>query len=285
MNFRNISLVAAIAIALGAVGYGLGVNNQSDDLSVAQQAEIKALVESTIASTAVGGASPEVAQGLSDGQISQTEALIRNHLISNPEIISEAFDALQAREAQNELVAQASAIGDNAELIFSSTRHVVLGNPDGDVTLVEFFDYNCGFCKRAMADLQRLLDEDPSLRVVLKEFPVLGEGSVEAARVSVAVNMTAPERYKEFHFALLSERGTVDGNRALAVAEELGLDAGALQALMETDEVREAINEVYEIAGDLNLSGTPTYVTVNEVVVGAVGYETLRSKIAEIRTN
>jgi len=89
MNFRNISLVAAIAIALGAVGYGLGVNNQSDDLSVAQQAEIKALVESTIASTAVGGASPEVAQGLSGGQISQTEALIRNHLISNPEIISE----------------------------------------------------------------------------------------------------------------------------------------------------------------------------------------------------
>ncbi len=112
--------------------------------------------------------------------------------------------------------------------IFNSPRGVVLGNKDGDVTFVEFFDYNCGYCKRAMADMLDLMKNDPKLKVVLKEFPVLSEGSVEAAKVAVAVRMQDPsgKKYLDFHQKLLGGRGPADKARAMAAAKEAGLDTG-----------------------------------------------------------
>ncbi|MEO8668928.1 MAG: DsbA family protein, partial [Bauldia sp.] len=122
-----------------------------------------------------------------------------------------------------------------------------------------------------------------NLRVVLKEFPVLGEGSVAAAQVAVRVNQIAPERYAEFHDKLISERGQVNGERALAVAEEMGLDRKAIAAAVDSAEVKATITEVYDLAGKLSLTGTPSYVTAKEVVVGAVGYDSLKQKIEEAR--
>ncbi len=157
----------------------------------------------------------------------------------------------------------------------------MLGNPQGDVTLVEFFDYNCGYCKRAMTDMLDLMKTDPKLKVVLKEFPVLGEGSTQAAQVAVAVRMQdkTGKKYLEFHQKLLGGRGPADKARALAVAKEVGLDMARLEKDMASDEVKNTLAESFKIAEALGLNGTPSYVIGNEVVVGAVGLPTLKEKV------
>jgi protein-disulfide isomerase len=278
-------MVVAAALGFGAFGYFYGARSDG-----AGEAETIALIEKYMdarPAASVGAAdtssSPAAATSSGGEQVAANRDLIREHLLANPEIIRDAIAELQRKEQEAEVAAQASIIDGEKDLIFASSRQVVIGNPDGDVTLVEFFDYNCGYCKRANADMKRLLAEDQNLRVVLKEFPVLGDGSVEAAHVGVAVNMTTPDKYLEFHDALLSERGSVDGDRALAVAAEMGLDAAKLRETMASPEVQSTIAEVYEIAQKLSLTGTPSYVTANEVVVGAVGYDALKAKIEEVR--
>jgi protein-disulfide isomerase len=223
------------------------------------------------------------ADGLSDAQRAQVEGIIKEYLIAHPEVIKDAMDELQRRQDEAEQAQQVSAIKDNSSTLFSSSRQVVLGNPKGDVTLVEFFDYNCTYCKRAHADLKELLANDKNLRVVLKEFPVLGEGSVEAANVAVAVNLVAPDKYWDFHDAMLTERGQANGDKAIAVAEELGINKSKLMAAMKSPEVKATIAESYDLANKLSLTGTPSYVTPKEVVVGAVGYDALKEKIGMAR--
>jgi protein-disulfide isomerase len=120
------------------------------------------------------------------------EEIIREYLLANPEVIEEAITALREKREAAERVAQSRTIEEKAELIFNSKNQMVLGNPDGAITLVEFFDYNCGYCKRALSDMNALLETNPDLRIVMKEFPILSEGSLEAARISVAVKDIAP---------------------------------------------------------------------------------------------
>jgi len=147
--------------------------------------------------------------------------------------------------------------------------------------MVEFFDYNCAFCKRALSDMLDLLKTDPDLKFVLKEFPVLGEGSVEAARVAVAARMqdSSGKKYIEFHQKLLGGRGPADKTHALAVAKEVGFDMARLEKDMASDEVKNTIDEDMKLADALGVSGTPSYVIGDEVVVGAVGLDELREKI------
>jgi protein-disulfide isomerase len=161
----------------------------------------------------------------------------------------------------------------------------VLGNPQGKVTMVEFFDYNCAFCKRALADMLDLLKTDTDLKFVLKEFPVLGPGSVEAAHVAVAARMQDPsgKKYMEFHQKLLGGRGPADKMRALAVAKDVGFDMTRLEKDMNSDEVKATIEENMKLADALGVSGTPSYVVGDEVVVGAVGLDELRAKIKSER--
>jgi protein-disulfide isomerase len=162
---------------------------------------------------------------------------------------------------------------------------VVLGNAKGDVTLVEFFDYNCGFCKGALPQMMSLLKDDTNLRVVLKEFPVLGPGSVEASKVAVAVRMQdkTGKKYLDFHQKLLGGRGKADMARALAVAKEVGMDMGRLEKDMASDEARASLEESLKLAETLGLNGTPSYVVGDDVMIGAVGLDALRSKISTVR--
>jgi protein-disulfide isomerase len=203
------------------------------------------------------------------------ETIVREYLLANPEILQEAFAALERKQAAEQEAQRVAAIQDQRDVIFNSTRQVVLGNADGDVTLVEFFDYNCGYCKRAMGDLTRLLKERPEVRVVLKEFPVLGRGSTEAAQVAIAVNAVAPERYLDFHTALLGHEGPVDRAAALDVVEKLGLPLDKISEVMAGPLVSETIEEVYGLANALGINGTPSYVIGDKVLVGAVGYDTI----------
>src|SRR5215831_8809522 len=132
---------------------------------------------------------PVAADEFSAPQKSEIERIVKEYLVSHPEVLQDAIAELDKRQAAADIEKAKAAVAGNTETLFNSSRQVVLGNPAGDVTMVEFFDYNCGFCKRALADMLALMKDDPKLKVILKEFPVLGPGSIEAAKVAVAVRM------------------------------------------------------------------------------------------------
>jgi protein-disulfide isomerase len=231
------------------------------------------------------GAFASDAQSISGSQRSEIEKIIREYLIKNPEVLQEAIGELEKKQAAAEAEKHSNAVRDNAQALFSSPRHVVIGNPQGDVTFVEFFDYNCGYCKRAMSDMFTLLKDDAKLKVVLKEFPVLGPGSVEAAQVAVAVHMQdkTGKKYLEFHTKLLGGRGQADKARALAVAKEVGLDMNRLEKDMAGPEVKATLQEAFKLAEALGLNGTPSYVIGSDVVVGAIGLAGLQQKVNTAR--
>jgi protein-disulfide isomerase len=226
------------------------------------------------------------AQPFSSEQRGEIEKIIRDYLLRNPELLQEVIQEMERRQAQADADKHREAIKQNAEAIFNSKRQIVLGNPQGDVTMVEFFDYNCGFCRKALADKIELMKADPKLRLVLKEFPVLGEGSTQAAQVAVAVRMqdkTAGKKYFEFHQKMFASRGQIDKARALAVVREIGFDAARAEKDMNSDEVRLTLEEGFKLAEALGINGTPTYVLNGQVVVGAVGVEKLREAINTAR--
>src|SRR6476620_8681748 len=225
------------------------------------------------------------AQAISDAQRGDIEKIIREYLIAHPEVLQDAMAELEKKQAADEAAKAQSAVKDNAETIFNSSRQVVTGNPQGDVTFVEFFDYNCGYCKRAMEDMFALMKSDHKLKVVLKEFPVLGPGSVEAARVAVAVRMQdkTGKKYMDFHQKLLSGRGQADKARELAVAKQDGLDATQIERDMASDEVKVTLEESVKLAEKLGLNGTPSYVIGTNVVIGAVGLDKLKENVNTAR--
>src|SRR6201990_1047563 len=229
----------------------------------------------------VGAPVSASAQSFTDTQRGDIEAIVRSYLIAHPEVLEEAMNELQKRQTAAETAKHEASIAQNAEVIFNSPRGVTLGNKDGDVTFVEFFDYNCGYCKRAMADMLDLLKDDPKLKVVLKEFPVLSEGSVEAARVAVAVRMQDPtgKKYLDFHQKLLGGRGLADKARAMAAAKDAGLDVARIEKDMASPEARATIEEDFQLAESMGMNGTPSYVVGKQVVVGAIGLDGLREKI------
>ena len=221
------------------------------------------------------------ADEFSASQRGEIERIVREYLIAHPEVIQEAMTELEKRQTAADAEKHKAAVKQYAQALFTSPRQVVLGNPNGNVTFVEFFDYNCGYCKRAMDDMLTLLKDDPKLKVVLKEFPVLGPGSVEAAQVAVAVRMQdkTGKKYLEFHQKLLGGRGQADKARALAVAKDIGLDMGRLEKDLASPEVKATLQESFKLAEALGLNGTPSYVIGDNVVVGAVGLDALKEKV------
>ena len=235
---------------------------------------------------ALCGMGPTVsAQSISGSQRGEIEAIVRQYLIAHPEVLEEAMAELNKRQTAAEAEKHEASVDKNAATIFNSPRGVVLGNKDGDVNFVEFFDYNCGYCKRAMADMLDLMKSDPKLKVVLKEFPVLSQGSVEAAQVAVAVRMQDPggKKYLEFHQKLLGGRGPADKAHAMAAAKEAGLDLARIEKDLASPEVRATIEENFKLAEAMGMNGTPSYVIGKQVVIGAVGVESLKEKIGIAR--
>jgi protein-disulfide isomerase len=220
-----------------------------------------------------------------DAKRAEFERFIKDYLAEHPEAIQEALDVLESRKAAAKAEQQKAAIKANYTELFASSRQVTLGNRNGDVTLVEFFDYNCGYCKRALSDLIELMQADPKLKVVLKEFPILGPGSVEAARVAVAVRMqdAGGSKYLAFHRKLLENRGQNDKARALAAAQEVGLDMARLERDMGSDEIAKSIDETTRLAKALGINGTPGYVVGDHVIIGALGQQVLKDKVAAAR--
>jgi protein-disulfide isomerase len=240
-----------------------------------------ALAVAVLATTAL----PARAQSFSDTQRGEIERIVKDYLIGHPEVLQEVITELEKRQSDAEAAKHREGVKQYSQALFHSPRQVTIGNRQGDVTLVEFFDYNCGYCKRALSDMLNLMKEDPKLRVVLKEFPVLGPGSVEAAQVAVAVRMQDPsgKKYLEFHQKLLSGRGQADRAHALAVAKEVGLDVARIEKDMTGEEAKATLEENMRIAEALGLNGTPSYVIGSDVVIGAVGLTALKEKVGVAR--
>lgn len=213
----------------------------------------------------------------------EVEGIIRDYLLKNPEVLLEVQEALEAKQKEEQRLASLGVIKDNKEEIFNSTFDGIVGNPNGKVTIVEFYDYNCGFCKRAMEDMRTLTAADPELRFVLKEFPILSPDSQKASVVSMAFHLMMPEKYGEFHKALLGGEGRATEATALKVALSLGADEAELRAKMQDPSIVEALSKTYDLANKLAITGTPSYVVGNEVVFGALGPEVLAEKIAEAK--
>jgi len=216
-------------------------------------------------------------------QKQEVEKIVRDYLLANPEVLDEAFKALQDKRAKETLAKQAEVIAKSSDLLFKSANQMVLGNPDGPITMVEFFDYNCGYCKRAVADMVALLNANPDLKIIMKEYPILAQGSLEAARVSVALKDVAPAQYLAFHQELFNRPGVADMTKALEVAKGLGVDVDKLKQAAGATDVSANIKEVHALADALGISGTPSYVIGKEVVPGALGFDALQEKVDAMR--
>ncbi len=212
------------------------------------------------------------------------EMIVREYLLSNPEILIEMQDVLQAKQQQQTAATQKQTLEAKKEAIYSSPHQIEIGNPEASVTVVEFFDYNCGFCMRALDDMNRMLDSNKEVRFVLKEFPILGPASVEAHQVSMAVSKVLPDQYAQFHIDLLGLSGRKDGARAVELALAMGADEATLRAEMEKPYIAEALDEVQAIAAGLGIGGTPSYIIGDEVVFGAVGFDELSQRVDQLTT-
>ena len=282
MSRVTLALVALVGILAGALGYSVLNRPVPQTDTVAVQAMInEALIQydaKRVTEAPVVVPSQDVAQI----DPATLNPMIESFLMSDPKILQRLSVALDTTVRAEERAQAGGAIASMRDKIFNDPGQVVLGNPDGDVTLVEFFDYNCGYCRNALPDLATLLAEDPNLRVVLKEFPILSNESIDAARVAVLVGESDVD-YWTFHEALFTSRGQVDKNVALSAATDLGLSAVSLELDMNSEAVAKKIQTSYEIAKALNITGTPTYIIGDEVIPGAIGIEELKTRIANMR--
>ena len=200
-------------------------------------------------------------------------ALVRQALLDDPTILEEAIAALETLRANEETQQVVQIIADNAGLLFDDVNASVIGNPNGSITLVEFLDYNCGFCKRAHDDVMRLIAENPDVRVVVKDFPVLGPGSLEAAQVAVAYRSMGGDMTMFIDAMMREQDEPASGDLARRIASDLGADANALTAAMESPTLMEPIAEAYALAEQLGIRGTPAFIVGEERIMGAVGID------------
>ena len=221
----------------------------------------------------------------SESKKTEIGEIIKSYLMSHPELIQDALNELDKKQRDAEAQAQKSAVTALSPELIKAENGIVLGNPSGDVTLVEFFDYNCGYCKKSLADIMGLMKTDPKLRVILRDFPVLGPDSVEASRVALAVRgQLSGAKYMEFHQKLLETRGRVGKDRALEVAQSLGADLTKIEKDIESAEIKKLLGSTMRAADQLRIGGTPAFVVADGVIVGAVGQDALADTIKSART-
>lgn len=280
MSRVTLAFVALVGILAGAVGYSVLNRPAPQTDTVAVQALIDQAISAYDAKRiAEASSAPQDVAAIDPAVLNP---LIESYLLSDPKILQRMSVALDTTLQAEQIEQSSTAIASMQEAIFNDPGQVVLGNPDGDVTLVEFFDYNCGYCRAALPDMATLLAEDPNLRVILKEFPILSNESIDAARVAVLVG-DADVDYWTFHETLFTSRSQVDKQVALAAAADLGLSPVSLELDMGTEAVSQTIQTSYEIARALNITGTPTYIIGNEIIPGAIGIDELRGRIANMR--
>jgi len=213
----------------------------------------------------------------------QIEEVVRAYLMRHPEVLIDALTAYQQRKEQDERAAQKVAFSNARSVLLSDPGSPTGGNREGDVTVVEFFDYQCPYCKTASTTLHNLLSEDRGLRVVYKELPILGPASVVGAKAALAVARQGMTQYVAFHRALMDNRGPISLQTVLDLARGLGIDVQRLQRDMDHPAVAEQIARNLELARTLGISGTPAFVIGDELVPGAIARQELVRLVAKAR--
>jgi len=268
----------ALVLLVGILAGGLGVSLLDKGPAPVADSEVRSIVSDMLQED-------KAATPLAIAEIdpAKVNALIESYLMSDPAILQRMSDKLTETKRVAARTAQKQLIAANYAAIYDDAGNVILGNPEGDVTLVEMFDYNCGYCRQALPDLAALMAEDPNLKIILKEFPILSDGSVEAAKIAVLINQDEKLDYWAFHQKVFASRGQVGADVALKAAEEIGGNRVALMIDMNGTAANDAIKSSYALAEALNISGTPTYILGDELIPGAIGIDVLRQKIANLR--
>jgi protein-disulfide isomerase len=228
-------------------------------------------------------AAADATSALSEGQSHAVEALVRQYILDHPEVIIESMQNYQIRQQIAEQEAATAALAASRDEIKNDASAPVAGNPKGDVTVVEFFDYRCAYCKRVFPSVRELLESDKNVRYVFKELPILGPDSVTASRAALAAWKIAPETYFAFHTALMEARGELGEEQVLQIAEKVGLDRKKLKEGMAAPEVEKTIQRNLELAQKLRIQGTPAFIVGDALVPGAVDLEQLKEMVATAR--
>lgn len=219
---------------------------------------------------------------LSAAQKSEVETVIRQFLIEKePETIMKAIEVLKQRDQQQQMAVAKEAVAKHKDRIYNEPTSPVLGNPKGDVTIVEFFDYACGYCKMAQPIVEELLKSDKNIRFIAKEFPILGEGSVLGARAALA--SVKQKKYEQFHAALMNNRGAINDNTISDIAQRVGLDAAQLKRDMNDKAIDDIIATNRKLGNDLGVRGTPMFIIGDMVNPGAMDAEALKKAVADAR--
>jgi protein-disulfide isomerase len=232
------------------------------------------------AALALALAAPAMAADL--GAMSEAEreafrAEVKAYLLENPEVLIEAMDVLNARQAAAEAQSDAALVKTHAESLFNDPASWVGGNPQGDITVVEFTDYRCGYCRKAYDEVAELIESDGNIRFVVKEFPILGEASMISARFAIAVRQIAGDAaYEKAHDALITLRGEPSPDALSRLAQKLGLDAAEVLARMDSPEVAAVIDANHALGEQMNITGTPTFIVDGTMVRGYVPLDGMR---------
>ena len=226
----------------------------------------------------------EGAAAMTEAERAAFRAEVRAYLLENPEVLIEAMDVLQSREAETAAARDVQMLADNKEALLNDPASWVGGNPQGDITIVEFTDYRCGYCRKAFAEVEELVKSDGNIRFVLKEFPILGEESMISSRFAIAVRqLHGDDAYKKAHDALITLRGSPDAATLGALAVDLGLEAGPIIARMNADEVTAVIAANHAMADKLQITGTPTFVLGDQLLRGYVPLDAMRQLVEDER--
>ncbi len=212
-------------------------------------------------------AASEAVGKFSANERSDIEKIVKNYLLNNPEILYEVQTALETKMEIEQAAKTKKAISENAKEIYRNPNAPVAGNPKGDITVVEFFDYNCGYCKRGFADIAKLIKAYPNIRVVFKEYPILSANSEKAAKVALAARQQG--KYWEVHQKLITARGPATEESALKAAEEAGADMDKLKADLNSGAVKQEIESVKKLAQSMGINGTPHFLIGDQSIGGA----------------
>jgi protein-disulfide isomerase len=225
---------------------------------------------------------PGNAAEFTDSQRKELGKLVEEYILENPEIIMQAIEKLRERQQLAEEAQRRAAMASLGDDLKSDPITPPGGNPDGKVVVVEFFDYNCGYCKRASPTVAKLLEANDDVKLIYKEFPILGDQSVVAARAALAA--AAQGKYHEMHESLMSHRGRVGDAVVFAAAAQHGLDVERLRKDMESKEISDAIERTYALAQSLGIEGTPAFLIGKKLVPGAASLDTLQQLVDEARS-
>lgn len=227
-----------------------------------------------------GASAPAWSSQHNEFNTEQTEAIeriIRNYLLKNPEVVVEALENMREKQAQDDAERVRAVLQQKQDELVNDPGSPVGGNPKGDVTIVEFFDYRCPYCKRVAPSLARLMKEDGNIRFVYKEWPILGDMSVLAARAALAARKQG--KYREFHDALMNARASLSEAVIFSLAEGIGLNVDQLKSDMDEGEIDVIFARNMALASSLSITGTPAFVIGDQLIPGAIGFEALKLRV------